>query len=247
MIEVDERDGLTNEIEDEDGVVKMTLGVGCGGKSHIMDEDSPIVTGEFSAGYVDGDGKVHDSFVVREMTGDEEDLLTAGGPVMVRLNRIVFNCLKEVGSVVDKNVLKDIVDKLNAVDRTIALLQIRRVTVGNFFDVEIECSNKKCKEVTPFSIDLRDIELWKMPDPEVRNFTEVLRRSKKTVDWHVMMGDDEEWVSQYPGRKDIRMSLAILARVDKIDGEKLLSSRDPRKTKKEFRKAISALRGLPMK
>lgn len=133
------------------------------------------------------------------------------------MNQIILNCLVRVGTIQDKEVLADVVRKMPAVDRMIILIALRRCSVDDIFTIRMKPPG--VSELKTYDIDLSKLERREMEDPSVRQFTHVLESTGRTVVWHVMDGEDETWLSDVQERlkeKD-RMTLQILARVEKVD------------------------------
>lgn len=184
----------------------------------MLDPKSGTVSGVLPCGVVDAEGKLHNEFVVREMTGEEEDLLAGKGPVLPRLNRVILNCLNQVGGFSERVDLSRAVDTLTAADRMHLLLSIRRASIGDDYNVKVKCSS--CSGEWDASIDLANLEITMMSDPTTRDRENTLS-SGKIVGWHVMDGRDEEWLISHQKKQRDVLTLAILARVDKIDEDKL--------------------------
>lgn len=192
---------------------------------------------ELPCGYLAPDGSLITEVKVREITGEEEDLLAArnisGGK---KLTQLIANCLERLGPVVDKPLLNRLVQDLTVGDRTFLTLAIRRVTLGDEFPFEDTCP--ACTTKSLFIVDLSGLDVVKMPDPRQRFFDAVLP-SGKTARYHVMTGRDEEALAKVDARD--RLSAAILVRLDVIDGGpatletvKALSMRDRQALREEF-------------
>jgi len=180
----------------------------------ILDPKSGTVSGVLPCGWLD-DGKVHREFVVREMTGEEEDILAGKGPVVTRLNRVISNCLESLGDHSDPPVINRAVNQLTAVDRMLLMISIRRASLGDAYMVKINCP--ECREESTASLDLSQLETKDMPDPSTREFETTLS-SGRLVQWHVMDGRDENWLQSMSKKGQNLLTLAMLSRVDAVDG-----------------------------
>jgi hypothetical protein len=207
-------------------------------KGHMMDVGASALAVELPCGYLDDAGVVHRDLVVTEMTGYEEDLLAGKGPVLPRLNQIIANCTKRIGSVEDRAGISQAVSTLTASDRMMALLSIRRVSLGDFYDVKVQCPNSECKEEVRYALNLAEVETHAMEDPTVRAFDHTLK-SGKAVKWHIMSSTDEEWLTTKTKKKEDVLTLGLLARVDSIDGVAV------NREEKHLRVAMAALKALP--
>ena len=186
---------------------------------------SAVLAVELPCGYVDTGGVVQQELVVAEMTGYEEDLLAGKGPILQRLNQIILNCTRRLGSIEDRTQLNRAVNALTASDRMVALLAIRRVSLGDFYEVKLQCPNPDCKEEVRYTLNLADVEILPMADPTKRVFEHQLASGRR-VAWHVMTSTDEEWLTRAGKKREDVLTLALLSRVDSIDGEAIDRGRD---------------------
>lgn len=207
-------------------------------KGHLMDVAPDALAVGLPCGYIDAAGLVHRDLVVGEMTGYEEDLLAAKGPVLPRLNQIILNCARRIGGIEDRVQLGEAVNSLTASDRMVALLAIRRVSLGDFYDVKVQCPNTECKEDVRYSLNLADVEIHAMEDPTQRTFEHTLS-SGRVVQWHIMSSTDEEWLTTKTKKaKEDVLTLGLMARVDVLDGKPINRDRD-------MAGAMKALKVLP--
>lgn len=187
----------------------------------FLEPKSGTVAGQLAAGVVLND-EIRRDYVVQEMTGVEEDLLAGKGDLMVRLNQVILNCMVSLGGVNEKNVLGGLVRTMTAVDRMILLIAIRRASLGDIYRVKYNCPS--CSSTNNASVDLSALEVT--PASSESNEHLLTLGSGREVKWHTMTGQDEEWLQsqqkrqEKTGRADI-MTLAMLTRVDEIDGEKV--------------------------
>ena len=183
----------------------------------LVDVKSGTIAGEFTYGIKDDEGTIHRSYVFREMTGEEEDLLAGKGNVMARLDKVIVNCAESFGPLVDKQSIARSVSTMTAIDRMVSLIAIRRATLGDDYPVRVGCPS--CSATSDFNIDLGGLAITQASS-ETDKFEDELP-SGKVVCWHLMDGKDESWLqSQTKRGKDV-ITLAMLARVDSVDGEEL--------------------------
>ena len=205
-------------------------------KGHVLDVSSGKLAIELPAGYIQ-DGDVHTTAIVREMSGHEEDLLAGKGSLVVRLNAIIGSCLENLGPYNDKATMMRAANNLTAQDRMAILLAIRRASLGDFYDVKVSCP--ECKVEQRKQLDLKEIEIIPMPDRMKRERVDELP-SGTEVKWHVINSKDEEWLTTQRQKKDDKLTLGLLARVDAVGDMKL-------DREKAYRKAITALKNLSMR
>lgn len=203
----------------------------------FLEPKSGTIAGKLAAGVMLND-TIERDFVVQEMTGVEEDLLAGKGDLMARLNQVILNCLVSLGGVNDKRELGGLIRTMTAVDRMILLIAIRRSSLGDMYRVKYSCPS--CSTVNNASIDLSGLEVT--PAASESNEHTLNLDSGREIKWHTMTGQDEEWLQaqqkrqEKTGRADI-MTLAMLTRVDEIDGEKI-------DRKGGLRDAMSSLKAL---
>lgn len=150
------------------------------------------------------------------MTGVEEDLLAGKGSVLPRLNRVIANCLESIGEVTDKAVISRAVDGLTATDRMLLLISIRRASLGDNYETRIKCPS--CSKESNITVKLSDLETRRMADPTQRRITTTLSTGL-VVQWHIMTGQDEEWLQglrKRPQTENDLLTLALLSRIDAI-------------------------------
>jgi hypothetical protein len=68
-----------------------------------------------------------------------------------------------------------------------------------------------------------------MDNPTERQRKDTLT-SGRVIDWHIMTAHDEEWLTLKRKKKEDLLTLNLLARVDKVDGEEVGKLRDDKNT-----------------
>ena len=182
----------------------------------ISEPRSGVISGELTCGWLDERNQLHQTFVVHEMTGVEEDLLAGKGAVLPRLNRVITNCLESIGGITDKAVISRAVDGLTATDRMLLLVAIRRASLGDDYLTKIKCPS--CGKESNISVSLATLETRKMVDPTKRRIETTLSTGL-VVQWHIMTGQDEEWLQglrKRPQTDNDVLTLALLSRVDAV-------------------------------
>jgi hypothetical protein len=188
-------------------------------KGNVLDVYPGCMAVELPAGYI-YDGELHINAILREMKGPEEELLATRGPIVTRLNRIIGNCLVQLGSISDKNILRKAACEFIAQDRMAIFLTLRRVSLGDFYDCDVICPS--CNTRQHVTINLSEIDISPMPNRMERDITSELT-SGKIIKWHVISVDDEEWLTrQRKKEKDSNlMTLNLMSRIYSIDGNNL--------------------------
>jgi hypothetical protein len=186
--------------------------------------------GEYTlpCGYVDAEGKVHRKVILREMSGEEEDLMDDDEvSVSERHSRILAACCEKLGTVDDKKIIgsaiSDTLERglpITSSDRIAMLLYLRRCSVGEVYKFSRRCP--RCGYMNKGKIlDLRTIEITYVDEERAakRRVEVELPRSGKKVILRVLSAATEvPVVDLRPNQKDLR-SVAILARIDTLDGE----------------------------
>ena len=177
---------------------------------------SPVGLFELPCGYLDENGELHTEVTVREISGDEEDMLVSSNvPNLRKMNELLIRCVERIGPYTEKKDLIKIIPKLVVGDRVYLLFAIRRASLGDLFPFEEVCP--KCDKKHGYTQDLKDLKIVKMPDPKKRIFDEVLPRSKKSVRFRPLTGADEDRLNKALSGSD-SASAAILIRLELLDG-----------------------------
>lgn len=183
---------------------------------HQMSEPkAPLGIFDLPCGVLTAEGELLTEVKVREITGNEEDMLAAknisGGK---KITQLIANCLERLGPVTEKSALTHLARGMTIGDRVFLMMAIRRVTLGDEFPFEKACEHCQVKSI--FMVDLSALEAVKMADP-LKRIHDVTLPSGKTARFHVMTGADEENLSKVPAQDSL--SMAILVRLDQVDGQ----------------------------
>lgn len=194
-------------------------------------------------GYVDGAGKLHDTIVLREMTGAEDDMMgNEELPIGDRATEVLAACTVKLGDVTDKNIIrKAIADELDLglplteQDRLAALVFLRRTSLGDLYKFERRCP--RCgTNASNRTTDLRSLRIDKCKNPDRRRVALKLPNSGKEVVIRVLTAKSATAIGRLrPSQKDLK-SLAIAARIESLDGVKF---NDPNA-------ALSQMKSLPV-
>ena len=210
-----------------------------GTKGHVLDVASGLLAVDLPCGWIHDEDQIETTAIVREMTGHEEDMLAAKGPAVIRINAIIGRCVQQLGVIGDKAIIQRAAPELTAHDRTMIMLGIRRVSLGDHYDVKVMCPNRECKVSQHKTLDLSEIEIIPMPDRMVRERIDTVPGGVE-ISWHVLRSEDEEWLGTQKKKKNDRLTLGLLARVDAVGEVKL-------DRVKSYRSAVRILKELAMK
>jgi len=193
-------------------------------------------------GYVDASGKVHDQIVLREMKGEEDDMMGNDDlSIGERVSSVLTACTVKLGDVSDAEVIRQAVSddlklglSLTEQDRIAAMVFLRRTTVGDIYKFERRCP--RCGVLAENrTFDLRTLKIEKNAHPERRRVQIKLPRSGTDCVVKVLTAKGAAEISRLrPTTKELK-SLAIVARIESIDGKPL---GDPRK-------ALAIVKELP--
>ena len=179
---------------------------------------SPIGAFKLPNGFVDDDGTLVQDVVVRELTGNEEDILTSGKmAVHHRMQLIMENCVTQLGHYKPHHIKwSQMIKKLPVADRLFLMLKIRTVSLGAAYSFTIECPS--CQSSSHQTVSLDDFIISPMKNPLERVWNGVLPRSKKPYVMRVQTGLEEDKVAQAGvDGKDI-LSTVLLVRLVELDG-----------------------------
>ncbi len=187
-------------------------------QNQISDAKSGIGIFDLPCGYIDASGVLHKEIVIREMTGEEEDLLSSTKTKPnKKMNGLMSACIERIGTITDKGKISYIVPNLLIGDRVFIIFAIRRVSVGDEYNVEETCPS--CNKLGFYPVDLSALDIIPMPDPMLRSFTITLA-SGTTVKFHTPSGLDEQAASTV-GTDEDQMSRYLIMRLDEIDGKRV--------------------------
>lgn len=173
---------------------------------------------ELPSGYLDEQGNVHKSVHLREITGEEEDILASKKlAVHKRLQRVLERCITQIDGVEDAK-KNDAIKNLPLMDRYALLIRLRTISLGNDYTFETECTNESCQKVLRQFVELDSIVVHGMREPKTRVFSETLPKTGQAARWSVMTGTGEDKLSGLEQHKD-SLSLMILARLQELGGE----------------------------
>jgi len=170
---------------------------------------------ELPCGYLDRDGNLHTSVTVRELTGEEEEILaTRNMSPIKKINRILARCTESIGAV-QGSLVDTVIPDLTQGDRVFLLIAIRRASLGNDMPVLTKCPG--CERESRFIFDLSELEVKPMPDPLVRFYDLELPKSGQKVRMKVLTGRGEEAISKASNKGVDIVSTAIFVRIDSLN------------------------------
>jgi hypothetical protein len=178
---------------------------------------------ELPCGYLDQAGNLYTEVVLREISGNEEDLLANPQvPANKKINELLARCVVRLGPYTDRGIISQIVSDLTVGDRAYLIFAIRRISLGDDYPFKDVCP--ECEVESLFIVNLSELSAKPTPDPRKRSFEEVLPGSAKLAKFHPMTGRDEDRLAKidkgYSAKNKNNtdtLSLAILMRLDALD------------------------------
>jgi len=193
-------------------------------------------------GFMDQSGSIHSEAEVREMTGEDEDILgNTQIPIASRMDKLLARCTIRIGTITEEKQIFQAIRKLPAPDRLRLLIGIRVATFDPNYHFKVRCS--ECSQEGSYSVDLTTMTVTYPEDRALRSFPVALPSGGKAR-FKVLTGEDESRLSQVRQSKQDMLSLALMARLEDLNGKpptladvKKLTARDRQFLRKEFEKA----------
>ncbi len=220
-------------------------------QKEIFDVTSSYLTEALHHGCPDPKtGEIQTEFIVREISGEEEDLIRAGGSHHIRHSRILFNCLVAIGTISDRKDLYRAVTEMTTLDRLVVLIAIRRATYLDKYRMQVELPDD-AGEPSPkwYTVDLKkDLDHTYGKTGGKLSFEEVIKVSRGDevrecpISWHIMRGKDEQWLE---GVRSVladtpRPTIELLGRVDRI-ASRVIERPDPNLSHKELEEKMDEI------
>lgn len=182
----------------------------------------PDPTCQLPIGYRDPSGRVHRKLALRKMTGAEEDLLydAALNPGQL-VSALLAACTVRLGDL--PGVDSEVVRSMQLADRNYALLELRRLSLGDRLACRYDCPH--CAAVLVATEDLADIdvarpaeEAWplKLPVELQDGYRDGAGNVHRRVILRSPTGEDEEFVARFAVQHPLRANDALILRC--IDG-----------------------------
>jgi len=131
------------------------------------------------------EGDVIEEVLLREMGGDEERILGSKNPDM---ERIVNNCIMQVGPVADPATLRrDVIPNMRIGDYNTLILHLRRLSLGDEYAYQAKCPS--CQRQDTYTVDLSSVDVVRMRDPGTDAQPYVLRSGAEAIFRPVLVKD----------------------------------------------------------
>jgi hypothetical protein len=182
---------------------------------------------ELPIGYIDGDGRLLRTAVLRKMTGRDEAVMADkknrnNGARMI--TELLGNCLQRIGDI-EKPGIK-VAQTLYSADRHFLLMKLREITFGSEMQASYPCPT--CHEANTLIEDLSDLEVVKLNNGDLPEDIVVhledgyLDRSGEVYDTMVFrypLGIDEEKIASTIRENASQGKNALMARCLKALGD----------------------------
>ena len=217
-------------------------------ESELSNARSPYCSFELPTGFLDknetdasGNYKVIKDIELREITGDEEDMLAAKGMNSnQRINNLMVGCLVRVGKYTEKNKIREIVLELVSNDRFFVVYKIREISLGKEYRFKAPCPH--CSDDKLRIVDLSEVKFPSLKDPQKRIYEGVLPKSQINYKWAVQTGKTEEKLQKVLQAASNNLFSALIAqrlvelggRPSSIQDVKKLVALDRQHLRKEF-------------
>jgi hypothetical protein len=193
-------------------------------------------------GVIDSEGNLHKVVKLREMTGEEEDILISNSVKgHEKIDKVLSNCVTQLGDISDRKSIELQVRRMTVGDRVVLLMAVRSLSLGSEYSFSSQCDN--CGAKNDHEVDLLELDVKEAPDPKLREQTLTLPSGRKAT-LAVMTGEGEARIAKATrGKKrgDV-LSLNIMARLVELDGApagvktvKKLTTRDRKAIRQWFR------------
>jgi len=188
-------------------------------ENELLDPRSDMGHFVLPCGYIidtDDGKKLLRDIHLREMTGHEEDLLSADMAFDRKMNGLIAACTQSLGPIEDPRMIAKIVPKLLEGDRLFLFFALRRVSLGDSYPFREKCPS--CSKMSVHNFNLADLEMVEMPDPMKRAYEVTLPGSNDIAVIRCLTGEDEPRRQQLKNRLQ-PLSLQIFLRLVSYNGE----------------------------
>lgn len=185
---------------------------------------SSLYTGSLVYGHVDPEGERHLEFVIQELDGECEDILSnTGASIGQRLEDLLVHCTQRIGLIERKSDLRRAIRGLPAPDRVKMLVGCRIAAFGKQYLFRHKC---ECGHVNDI---LHDLELVTAPEVEEWSGNRLIGKieykgQEIEVGYHYVTSVDEAWIAGLIGSEEAKSKMAtvtLMMRLDSINGQRV--------------------------
>lgn len=95
------------------------------------------------------DGATYETVELREMGGDEEDILLDEAKKRTAVTDVLKNVITKIGDITQPARIRQLVDYLPQGDATFLCVRLRQMSLGNDFVFGVTCPSKRCLHHSP--------------------------------------------------------------------------------------------------
>ena len=185
-------------------------------------------------GHIDSQGKVHDTIILREMTGVEDDMFGNDElPFGERVSAVLSACTVKLGDITDQEIIRQAISDdlkmglpVTEQDRVAALIYLRRTTLGDTYRFSRTCPRAGCKtEARNRTLDLRSLEIKKVAEPTKRRVKVKLPSSKQEAVIKVLTAKGAIEIGRLRFTDKDLKSAALLVRLESLNGKPITDMR----------------------
>lgn len=191
---------------------------------------SELVEDELLAGYKDEKGVIHKTYTLRDMTGEDEEVISrsdikSNGAKMI--STLLSRCVTSIGTLTKKSVgvqaWKKIFEDMLVGDRDMMLLNLRKNSIGEDIEVTHTCTNPNCKAKLKTLISVDEIEvnpfdgLWEIPFELPKGYVDAKGTVHKTGKMRRPNGLDGEILTPVAKNNIAKANSLLLSRLCQFD------------------------------
>lgn len=191
---------------------------------------SELVEGDLLAGYKDEKGVIHKTYTLRDMTGEDEEVISrsdikSNGAKMI--STLLSRCVTSIGTLTKKSVgvqaWKKIFEDMLVGDRDMMLLNLRKNSIGEDIEVTHTCTNPNCKAKLKTLISVDEIEvnpfdgLWEIPFDLPKGYVDAKGNVHKTGKMRRPNGLDGEILTPVAKNNIAKANSLLLSRLCQFD------------------------------
>ena len=225
-------------------------GTAGGGMFVDLDVRPGFASVRLPSGWLDGEGVLHKTVVVKEMGGKSEDTIASAmnGKLLWAdaVNSILTNEIISIDEITDTRTISIAASSMPEGDRIAIMVALRSLSLGDQYKVKITCEKCKTVDVDNVFVPLNELESIEPEDPHRQEFIETFKPGGlfSSARWRVLNGKSAKELEQLARTHTIDdvLTYMIVARVISFDDKQLDLA-----TKKGIAEAITIVKSLRMR
>lgn len=194
---------------------------------------------KFTFGFLDRDGQRHFNFTLRELNGEDEEIIEGENSIVEKMMEVSKRVLMKVGTIEDRKVIEEIVlNHLCFIDLLKIVYKARYTTLGKVFKYKTICTNIMedennklaiCQNITTQLGDLSAVGFYRKHEGDIIDEYEVDVK-ENTYTLKRMTGYRQLQISRDYGVKAGGLKMAnVGARLFKINGKEVDGVKEAKK------------------